>query len=85
MQGPQTQSKAGSAAIRANYAASAGIPARMKEAPANRCLAALVIEDEILISSMPADTVTWNGIANVFCAMHRKKGIGMTLQRNGGQ
>jgi CubicO group peptidase (beta-lactamase class C family) len=60
-----------------NYAAPAGIPISQTEAPVNHSLAALVVEEELSLSHMPAGTVTWNGMPNVIWAMNREKGLGM--------
>jgi CubicO group peptidase (beta-lactamase class C family) len=62
-----------------NYAAPAGIPANMKEPAVNHSLAALVIEDEMPLSHMPAGAVTWNGMPNVIWTMHREKEIAMVF------
>lgn len=61
------------------YAAPAGIPSSMMEAPVNHSLAALVVEEELSLSHMPAGTVTWNGMPNLMWAMHREKGLGMVF------
>ena len=60
-----------------NYAAPAGIPPSMTEAPVNHSLAALVIEGELPLSHIPAGTLTWNGMPNFIWAVHREKGLGM--------
>jgi CubicO group peptidase (beta-lactamase class C family) len=60
-----------------NYAAPAGIPISQTEAPVNHSLAALVVEEKLSLSHMPAGTVTWNGMPNVIWAMNRVKGLGM--------
>jgi len=60
-----------------NYAAPAGIPLTMKEAPVNHSLAALVVEEELPLSGMPKGTVTWNGMPNLIWAMHKEKGLAM--------
>ena len=76
-------SSAASAAIRRdteNYAAPTGIPhGSMEEAPVNHSLAALVIEEPLPLSHMPAGTVTWNGMPNLIWAMHREKGLAMVF------
>ena len=60
-----------------NYAAPAGIPPTMKEAPVNHSLVALVVEEELPLSGMPKGTVTWNGMPNLIWAMHKEKGLAM--------
>jgi CubicO group peptidase (beta-lactamase class C family) len=60
-----------------NYAAPAGIPSHMTEAPVNHSLAALVVEEALPLSHMPAGTVTWNGMPNLIWAMHKEKGLGV--------
>ena len=60
-----------------NYAAPAGLHPTMKEAPVNHSLAALVVEEKLPLSGMPAGTVTWNGMPNVIWAMHQEKGLAM--------
>jgi CubicO group peptidase (beta-lactamase class C family) len=73
-------SSAARAAIRCdteNYAAPTGIPPTVAEAPVNHSLAALVIEEQLPLSVMPAGTVTWNGMPNTIWAMHREKGVAM--------
>jgi len=60
-----------------NYAAPAGIPPTQMEAPVNHSLAALVVEEELSLSHIPAGTVTWNGMPNVIWAMNREKGLGI--------
>jgi CubicO group peptidase (beta-lactamase class C family) len=60
-----------------NYAAPAGIPISQTEAPVNHSLAALVVEEELSLSHMPAGTVTWNGMPNVIWAVNREKSLGM--------
>ena len=60
-----------------NYAAPAGIPATMKDAPVNHSLAALVVEEELPLSGMPRGTLTWNGMPNLIWAAHKEKGLAM--------
>ena len=62
-----------------NYAAPAGIPTSMSEAPVNHSLAALVVQEQLPFSHMPAGTVTWNGMPNVIWAMHREQGLAMVF------
>lgn len=59
-----------------NYAAPAGIPQSVTEAPVNHSMAALVVEEKLPLSHMPAGTVTWNGMPNFIWAMHKEKGLG---------
>ena len=58
-----------------NYAAPAGVPSSMTFAPVNHSLAALVIEEKLELSGLPAGTVTWNGMPNFIWAMNREKGL----------
>lgn len=58
-----------------NYAAPAGIVDSMP--PVNHSLAALLVEEKLPLSHMPAGTVTWNGMPNVIWAMNREKGLAM--------
>ncbi|KAE9372763.1 beta-lactamase/transpeptidase-like protein, partial [Stipitochalara longipes BDJ] len=62
-----------------NYAAPAGIPVGMNEAPVNHSLGALVVEEKLPLSGMPAGTLTWNGMPNFIWAVHREKGLGMVF------
>ncbi|MCJ1313764.1 hypothetical protein MMC25_007444, partial [Agyrium rufum] len=62
-----------------NYAAPAGIPSDMKVAPVNHTLAALLVEERLPLSHMPAGTVTWNGMPNFIWAMHREKRLAMVF------
>jgi CubicO group peptidase (beta-lactamase class C family) len=62
-----------------NYAAPAGIPETMHEAPVNHSLAALVVEEELPLSHMPLGSVTWNGMPNVVWAMHKEREIGVVF------
>ena len=62
-----------------NYAAPTGVPSSMKEAPVNHSLAGLVIEEELPLSYMPPETVTWNGMPNVVWAMNREKRVAMVF------
>ena len=62
-----------------NYAAPAGVPDSVKEAPVNHSLAALVVEEQLPLSHMPAGTVTWNGMPNLMWAMHRERGLAMVF------
>ncbi|KAF2785894.1 beta-lactamase/transpeptidase-like protein [Melanomma pulvis-pyrius CBS 109.77] len=75
-------SSAARAAIRRDtemYAVPAGMPMNMTMAPVNHSLAALVVEEDVLYSGIPAGTVTWNGMPNLIWAMHREKGLAMAF------
>jgi hypothetical protein len=63
-----------------NYAAPAGIPISQREAPVNRSLAALVVEEELKLLHMLAGTVTWNRMLNVIWSMNRDKGSGLIFE-----